>query len=439
MIRSGLVAESISVIQPSERAPMRFHRPWKNAVLERIRPRTALWIGLGLLACALAVYIVYAHVLFPTLDREARTPGEALRPVRFFHPDIKDDQALDSLESALRKNLGYLSRLDPDRPFQYGDLSVPCRRVLETQKAFLALIRKRPSPDALSRTIEEDYLVLRAAGREGNRRVLFTGYFEPVYRGSLTPDDTYRHPLYRRPDDLVRIDLSPFGEAFRGKRITARIEGRKVLPYYSRSEIEQEGVLEGRELEIAWLRDPVDVTFLHIQGSGRIVLPDGNALSVGYAASNGRPYRSIGRYLIERSLLTREEMSMQAIRRFLATHPDMRPEVLNHNPSYVFFSPKPNGPFGNINVQLTPGRSVALDDDLFPKGALCFVSAKKPVVKGGKIREWVDLKRFMVNQDTGGAIRGAGRADIFWGRGPYAETAAGHMKHEGDLYVLLKK
>jgi membrane-bound lytic murein transglycosylase A len=413
--------------------------PWKNRIPNRLRSKTSLWIALGLLVCALAVYIVYAHVLFPTLGQEARTPGEALRPVRFFHPDMRDDHPLRSLENALRKNLDYLSRLDPDRLFQYGDRSVPCRRVLETQESFLALLRERPSSDDLRRTIEEDYLLLRAAGRQGNRRVLFTGYFEPVYRGSLTPDDTYRHPLYRRPDDLVRIDLTPFGDAFRGKRITARIEGREVLPYYSRSEIEQGGALEGRELELAWLRDPVDVAFLHIQGSGRIALPDGSALSVGYAASNGRPYRSIGRYLIDRSLLTREEMSMQAIRRFLATHRDMRQVVLNHNPSYVFFSPKPNGPFGNINVQLTPGRSVALDDDLFPKGALCFVSAKKPVVEDGKILEWVDLKRFMVNQDTGGAIRGAGRADIFWGRGPYAETAAGHMKHEGDLYVLLKK
>jgi len=418
---------------------MRSRSALKNAIPDRLRSKTSLWIALGLLVCALASYIVYARVLFPTLGQEARTPGEALRPVRFFHPDIRDDLSLPSLESALRKNLDYLSRLDPDRLFPYGDRSVPCRRVVETQEAFLALIRERPSPEVLNRAIEEDYLLLRAAGRKGNRRVLFTGYFEPVYPGSLTPDDTHRHPLYRRPDDLVRIDLAPFGEAFRGKRITARIEGQKVLPYYSRSEIEQEGALEGRDLELAWLRDPVDVAFLHIQGSGRIVLPDGDALSVGYAASNGRPYRSIGRYLIERSLLTREEMSMQAIRRFLATHPDKVQEVLNHNPSYVFFSPKANGPFGNINVQLTPGRSVALDDDLFPKGALCFVSAKKPVVESGRILEWVDLKRFMVNQDTGGAIRGAGRADIFWGRGPYAETAAGHMKHEGDLYVLLKK
>ncbi|MCF8062479.1 MAG: MltA domain-containing protein [Deltaproteobacteria bacterium] len=411
----------------------------KNAIPDRLRSKKTLWIGLVVLACALAVYIVYAHVLFPTLDRQARSPEEALRPVRFFHPDIRDDFSMLSLERAIEKNLDYLSRLDPDHVFRYGDQRVPCSRVLETQKAFLALIRGRPAPDVLARTLEEEYLFLRAAGRKGNRRVLFTGYYEPVYRGRLSPDDTYRHPLYRRPDDLLRIDLSPFGEAFRGKRITARIEGREVLPYYSRSEIEQEGALAGRDLELAWLMDPVDVAFLHIQGSGRIILPDGSALSLGYAASNGRPYRSIGRYLIEQALLTREEMSMQAIRRFLATHPDMRDEVLNHNPSYIFFSPKPNGPLGNINVQLTPGRSVALDDDLFPKGALCFVSAQKPVVENDRIVEWTDLKRFMINQDTGGAIRGAGRADIFWGRGPYAETAAGHMKHEGDLYVLLKK
>jgi membrane-bound lytic murein transglycosylase A len=168
-------------------------------------------------------------------------------------------------------------------------------------------------------------------------------------------------------------------------------------------------------------------------------LKDGDLVSVGYAGSNGRPYRSIGRYMIQEDLLTREEMSMQAIRDYLRAHPDRVEEVLNHNPSYVFFQKKENGPFGNINVQLTPGRSIALDSRLFPKGAACFIRAQKPVIRDGVIESWVDFSRFVMNQDTGGAIRGAGRADIFWGRGPDAGMAAGHMKHEGELFVLLKK
>ncbi len=418
---------------------MTIHNAWKDFFLPRLKSKTTLWMLLGVLFFALVVYIVYSHILFPTLTREARSPEEALRPVRLFRPEIRDDHTMSSLERAIENNLDYLSRLDADHVFQYGERAVPCSHVRTTQEEFLALVRKRPSSNALARAIRKDYDLYRASGRKGNRRVLFTGYFEPVYEGSLIPDHNYRHPLYRRPPDLLRIDLSPFGRGLEGKRITARIEGQKLLPYHSRRDIEEGGALQGKGLELAWLQDPVDVAFLHIQGSGRIRLPDGDALSVGYAASNGRPYRSIGGYLIERSLVSREDMSMQAIRRFLNTHPDRIEEVLNHNPSYVFFSPKPNGPFGNINVQLTPERSIALDDDLFPKGALCLISAQKPVVQKGKIQDWTDMDRFVVNQDTGGAIRGAGRADIFWGRGPYAETAAGHMKHEGDLYVLLKK
>ncbi len=417
---------------------MTTRRPWKH-ILEPTLGSRRTWAVLGALLCVLAGYVLYAHVLFPVLRHEARSPEEALGRVRFFIPEIQDDHALASLERALEKNLAYLARLAPDHVFRYGDTAVPCSRVRATQLAFLSLIRERPSPGELARAVRSGYDLYRAAGRKGNRHVLFTGYFEPVYEGSLAPGGPYQHPLYQPPEDLLRIDLSPFGKAFEGKRITARIEGRKLLPYHTRQDIEAGCALKGRGLELAWLRDPVDVAFLHIQGSGLIRLPDGGALSVGYAAANGHPYRSIGRYLIERSLVPREEMSMQAIRRFLEAHPERIDEVLNHNPSYVFFTRKPDGPFGNINVALTPGRSVALDDDLFPKGALCFISTRKPVVQDGRIERWTDMSRFVVNQDTGGAIRGAGRADLFWGRGPYAETAAGHMKHEGELYVLLKK
>ncbi len=401
--------------------------------------RKAAVITVILVMFAVAAYIIHTRFLFPTLQTEAQAPEEALRPVRLFGPDLLDEGPMASLERAVRKNLEYLDRLGPDHVFQYGSHTVSCRRVRETQAHFLTLLAQRPSPEALERAVKKDFTLYRATGRKGNRKVLFTGYFEPVYDGSLLPDETCRYPIYSMPDDLLTIDLSPFGEAFQGKRITARIEGQKVLPYHSRSDIEDQKVLADRGLEIAWLKDPLDVAFLHIQGSGRLRLPGGDAISVGYAGSNGRPYRSIGRYMLDHGFLTREEMSMQAIRRYLRDHPEVRDEVLNHNPSYIFFTTKPNGPFGNIQVQLTPGRSMAMDSRIFPKGALCFIATQKPVMQDDTIQEWVDMSRFMVNQDTGGAIRGAGRADIFWGQGPYAEMAAGHMKHEGDLYVLLLK
>jgi membrane-bound lytic murein transglycosylase A len=379
---------------------------------------------------------------YPAIRKKVLGPEDALVRIRFFYPTFRDDMGTASLALAIRRNLEYLNRLSPEYVFSYGPNTFTCRQVRESQEAFLALISKNPDPGELNKRIRKDFLVYRAAGRTGKRKVLFTGYFEPVYEAGLRPDETFKYPIYERPDDLIKVDLSLFSDEFRGKGIIARIEDKKVLPYFSRKEIEVEKVLAGRGLELAWLKDPVDVDFLQIQGSGRLELKEGGAMRVGYAAKNGRPYRSIGRYLLDKGVLVREEMSMQRIRSFLIEHPGMIDEVLNHDASYVFFRNLRGGPLvGNINVPITPGRTLALDYRLFPRGALAFISTEKPVIgeAGGEVRGWRRFSRFVLNQDTGGAIRGAGRADLFWGSGPYAEAAAGHMQHEGDLYILIKK
>jgi len=377
---------------------------------------------------------------YRSLRKEAQRPEEALREVRFFSPKFHDDMNTDSLMLAVRRNLEYLGRLAPETVFRYGSHEFTYQQVRESQEAFLNLISKGLDEGQLSREIRKTFRVYRATGQVGNRRVLFTGYYEPVYEGSLSPDETFRYPLYRPPDDLIKIDLSLFREKFKGERIIARIEDKKVLPYYSRYQIEAERVLKGKGLEIAWLKDPLDVAFLHIQGSGRLRLPNEKEFLVHFQVSNGQPYRSIGRYMIERGFLLREEMSMQAIKKYLTENPEVRDEVLNHNPSYVFFEKVENGPLGSLGVLLTPGRSVALDSTIFPKGALGFISCQKPLVNDqGDIIGWTPFSRFVLNQDSGGAIKGAGRADVFWGNGPYAELTAGHLQHDGDLYLLIKK
>lgn len=377
---------------------------------------------------------------YPALKKEAKRPEEALVPVRFFYPAFRDDLRLDSLALALKRNIEYLNRLEPEKIFVYGPHRFSCRQVRETHQAFLELITENPDLDRLNKELKANFKVYRAAGRAGNPKVLFTGYFEPVFDARLRSDDSFKYPLYRKPDDLVKIDLSLFKKEFDSQKIVARVDGDQVLPYYSRYQIDVEKVLKGRGLEIAWLKDPVDVSFLQIQGSGRLRLPIGDPLSVGYMASNGRPYRSIGRYMLDKGYLTKEELSMQGIRKYLASHPETVREVLNHNPSYIFFRVLENGPLGNINIPVTPGRSLALDSRLFPKGALAFISCQKPVVdSSGHITGWTEFSRFVLNQDTGGAIKGAGRADLFFGSGPYAEVAAGHLKHDGDLYILIKK
>ena len=377
---------------------------------------------------------------FPTLKKEAQCPEESLVPVRFSYPTFRDDTHVDSLVLALERSLLYLNRLDSGKIFRYGPHKFACQYVRESHKAFLKLIRENSDPDELSKKVKEHFRVYRAAGRAGNNKVLFTGYFEPVLDGLLTSDKTFKYPIYQTPDDLLRIDLSRFNKKFEGEKIIARIERKNVLPYYSRYQIENEKVLAGRNLEIAWLKNPIDVAFLQIQGSGRLKLPDGKTIMVGYQVSNGQPYRSIGRYMIDRGFIDKEQISMQTIRSYLFEHPEVIEEVLDHNPSYVFFRILESGPYGSINVPLTPGRSLALDTRLFPKGALAFVTCQRPVLDSrGKIVEWTKLSRFVVNQDTGGAIKGAGRGDLFWGSGLYAEVAAGHLKHDGELYILIKK
>ncbi|MBW1996698.1 MAG: MltA domain-containing protein [Deltaproteobacteria bacterium] len=391
-------------------------------------------------SCVIWVFVLLLAGCYPALQREPTRPSEALVQVRFFYPRFKDDMDFRLLAQAINRNIEYLKKLGPEHRFSYGPHDYTSAQVLESQLAFLDMVKHTKDPREIARKIKREFFLYRAAGRVGNRHVLFTGYFEPTYEASLVSYGSFKYPIYSRPDDLVKIDLALFRPEFKGKSIVAKIVGNRVLPYHSRRDIEEGKALRGKGLEIAWLKDPLDVAFLHIQGSGRLILPDGEEIHVGYASSNGRSYRSIGRYLIQKGLMDRENMSMQGIRNFLRRHPQLMEEVLNYNPSYIFFRRMDDGPYGNINVLLTPGRSLALDSRLFPRGALCFISAKKPVInESGEIVRWERFSRFVVNQDTGGAIRGAGRADLFWGSGRNAQIAAGHMRQEGDLYVLIKK
>lgn len=295
------------------------------------------------LVVAFTIQVLGCH---PALKKEAQRTEEALRPVGFFYPSFHDDLDFDSLVLAIRRNLDYLNRLDPQKAFYYGRDTFTCRQVVESQKAFLDLIETTTDLAQLNREIKTNFFLYRAAGRKGNNRVLFTGYYEPTFDATLLPDGLFKYPIYREPDDLVKIDLAPFNEKLRGETIVARVEGKRVLPYYTRRQIDQGKELEGRNLELAWLKDPVDVAFLQIQGSGRLRLRDGRILSVGYRASNGHPYRSIGRYMLDKGLVTADQISMQNIRQYLSQHPEKRDGILYHNPSYVFFEVLDNGPPG---------------------------------------------------------------------------------------------
>ncbi len=264
---------------------------------------------------------------------------------------------------------------------------------------------------------------------------LFTGYYEPQLRGSLVADERYTVPLYRRPPDLVTAKLGAFHPELSGRRITGRVREGRLVPYPSRAEIDG-GALANRDLELVWVDDPVAAFFLHIQGSGHVELSDGTLIRVGYGGQNGHAYVAIGRELVERGALTQESVSLQSIRAWLRAHPAEAAALMAANPSYVFFRRlEGEGPVGAEGTVLSAGRSLAVDRRYLPLGVPLWLDAMAPPTTGsGPDRP---LRRVVIAQDTGGAIRGPVRGDVFWGHGAEAEAVAGHMKHEGRYYILL--
>ena len=269
---------------------------------------------------------------------------------------------------------------------------------------------------------------------EGGSEGLFTGYYEPLLRGSRTPTPVCRYPIYAAPEDLLIVDLSSIYPELKNMRLRGRLQGNKIVPYFTRAEIEAgQAPVKGREL--AWVDDAVELFFLQIQGSGRIRFENGDVMRVGYADQNGHPYRSIGKWLVDHGELSVDKASMQGIKDWGRRKPERLPELLNANPSYVFFRLLPAnlaGPLGALGVPLTPERSMAVDPRGIPLGAPLWLVTTRP-------NSNEPMQRLMLAQDTGGAIRGNVRGDFFWGFGEDAGRQAGAMKQKGRLWVLLPK
>lgn len=291
----------------------------------------------------------------------------------------------------------------------------------------------RADHDAV-RALLERHLRPHAVTDRGDPEGFFTGYYEPTLQGSRQRSERFSVPLYLRPPELVAVDLGAFRPDLAGRRIAGRVEGERLVPFLDREAIDRGG-LEGRGLELLWVDDPVDAFFLQVQGSGRVELAGGGSVRVGYAGQNGHPYVAIGRDLVERGAMELEEVSMQSIRAWLAAHPEEAPGVLRSNPSYVFFRRlEEEGPVGSQGVVLSPGRSLAVDRSFLPLGVPLWLDGAAPAP--GRPGEELPLRRLMVAQDTGGAIRGPVRGDVFWGPGEEAEDVAGRMRHPGRLWLL---
>jgi membrane-bound lytic murein transglycosylase A len=355
-------------------------------------------------------------------------------------PVISDDLDRESLRVAIRRSIGYLETLPPDRIVGEQPRQFTAGEVLNSLVAFEKLLDRRQCRDCWQHDLRERFDLIPSSADAAVAPVLFTGYYQPVIAGSLVATPEYAYPIYGIPADLIVVEEATLTPSMASKKTIGRLEGNDVVPYYSRRDIDELGLLRGRGYEIAWVKNPIDLFFLHIQGSGILQLEDGRRLLVGYAGANGRPYRSIGRLLIDRGNIPQEEMSMQRLRKYLLDHPEERNEILSYNESYVFFRFLEEGPLGNIEVPLTAGRSIATDARLFPKGALAFIFTERPVVDAaGQLVGWQPFSRFVLNQDTGGAIRGPQRVDLYFGAGAAAEGPAGYMNRPGKLYFLALK
>jgi len=287
-----------------------------------------------------------------------------------------------------------------------------------------------PNDDAAARAFFTAQFTPYLAGNNNDSDGLFTGYYEPLPHGARQRGGAYQTPLLKRPPDLVMVDLGRFRPAWHGERTAGRVVSGNLLPYPSRAQIER-GALDADRLALFWVDNPVDAFFLQVQGSGRVALPDGTQVRLGYDGQNGQPYVAIGKKLVERGALTTDQVSLQSIRAWIKTHPDQATALMNENPSYVFFRELPgNGPLGSEGIVLTAGRSLAIDRNFIPLGAPVYLAIDDNTSP---------LQRLMVAQDTGGAINGPVRGDVFWGFGADAETRAGNMRARGRYYLLLPK
>ena len=352
---------------------------------------------------------------------------------------ITDDLDRESLRLAIERSRSYLGKLRADRIVGEQPRQVSAGQVLDSLAALDQMLDRWNCWECFVKEFEAQFELVPSSRDEQQREVLFTGYYQPIIEGSLVETSEYRYPIYGKPTDLVVLSGAP-GAGESVKKMSGRLEAERFAPYYTRREIDHAGLLRGRRLEIAWAKDPVELFFLHIQGSGILRLPDGRRLHIGYAGQNGRAYRSIGRLLIDQGKIPQNEMSMQRLRRHLAENPEERNEIMAHNESYVFFRITEAGPFGSLEVPVTAGRSIATDLRLFPKGAPALIYSESPVLNAaGRLIGWRPFVRFVLNQDTGGAIRGFQRADLYMGSGDDAGAHAGYMNGPGKIYFLMLK
>jgi len=351
----------------------------------------------------------YIPLYEPPEKKQPFFPSPYLEPLPAHRvPEFSDDMDGSSLIKAIDSSLIFFRLFNNDEPFYMGQFPTTVAKVRDTLLFLRDIARKNHTEIAL-----KDFHLFRARGDDGTGKITFTGYYEPLLYGSLERSERFKYPLYRAPTNMLKK--------------------------YTRKEIDRHGALAGKGLELLWVDDPVELFFLHIQGSGKIELEDGRTINVGFDGTNGYPYTSIGTYLLKAGKLTENDLSMVTIKKYLRDHPAERDEILDKNERYVFFRIVTDGPRGALAVPLTGGRTIASNLSLYPKGAPALIFTKKPIIKNSKVIAKQNLARLVFNQDTGVALSRAGRVDIFMGSGEEAALQEGFLKETGELYFLLKK
>lgn len=353
-----------------------------------------------------------AHAL-----RKITDPGQ----IPDFTKALSDPTRLDE---ACANSLNYLGKPSARQFFPVSGISH--EQATASLNEFRALLQSGKSPEEMNAELRRRFDVYTTVGFDDQGTVLFTGYYTPIFQASLTRTDRFKHPLYKLPPNHVKDPVT--GET----KGLARADGSIDPKYPSRSELLYSGMLEG--LELVWLADPVEAYVVQVQGSAVLELTDGSRMEVGYAGTNGAEYKSLALEMVKRGMLKREELNLKNIMRYFRAHPDKFREIESANPRFIFFQQSKGGPFGSLNEQVIPMRSLATDKSIFPRGALVFVDVKL-TARGQPER----IERFICDQDTGGGIRAPGRCDLYWGIGPKAESHAGRTFNEGRMYWLILK
>jgi len=381
---------------------------------------------------------VFAFFILCLLSGCAAVPEKekklVLKPVSFSDlPGWNRENFTDFL-TAYQRSCARILKRSPDETFgpdgrwgTYRDWQPACLKITDLKS-------ENASSDEIRQILTDSFIPYRVmADRDGEG--LFTGYYEASLNGSRKRHGPYQYPLRARPDDLVMVQLGDFREELKGQRIAGRVVGGNLKPYETHAEIVGGELPDHLDMPLVWVDDPVNAFFVQIQGSGVVSLDDGSVMRIGYAGQNGHPYYAIGRELVKRDELEKEDVSMQSIRAWLSANPDQAQEIMLTNKSYVFFRELENqeGPVGGEGLPLTPERSLAVDRSIIPYGMPVWLNAHSP--EEGRSR----LQKLMVTQDTGGAIRGPVRGDFFWGYGRRAEDLAGKMKSKGSYWFFLPK